>query len=180
MMINYQTHSIHVWHIYRYIYHIFWIGLPCRQINHDQGWYGKIVFATTCLPPSLSTSKLISIFEEMGAVTTDALSLLQPFPGLCFRIMQQQKGMQALLVTLAKLCFFNCLGHGSLVGQDASGGLLVRSLRWKGKPQCFQPRKTWRRWSYRGSKPDFRCSYCSVGWCMVGVYRDDITDWINL
>ena len=28
------------WHIYLYIYHIFWIGLPCRQINHDQGWYG--------------------------------------------------------------------------------------------------------------------------------------------
>lgn len=27
-------------------------------------------------------SKLISIFEEMGAVTMDALSSLQPFPGL--------------------------------------------------------------------------------------------------
>ena len=114
MMINYQTHSIHVWHIYLYIYHIFWIGLPCRQIKPWPGmvWENSVcnnMFTSQPLSIQAIPSKLISIFEEMGAVTMDALSSLQPFPGLFFLIMQQQKGMQALLVTLAKLRFFQLL-----------------------------------------------------------------------
>lgn len=108
------------------------------------------------------------------------LVLCNRFQGCALESCTNKKACRPYLWLWQSCASFNCLGHSSLVGQDASGGLLVRILRWKGKPQCFQPNKTWRQWSYRDSKPDFRCSYCSVGWCMVGVYRDDITDWIKL